>query len=184
MKKEKSKKEKSKKEKNLDKKRRVRSKSMMKADRRLVSAVEVVKNKPYDLRGLTGRDAAFVTNILKGMSKVDAMVLASKAIGVEMTNHTAQVAADKTIQKPEVDSAIVSALEEVGVTDILVAEKMRQGLDAEAATQAGILYPDFRTRLGYIQTILKVKGQLGMDVVNKNQILNYTSFKGDDDAAD
>lgn len=152
-------------------------KKILASEERLDVAMEVVKNVPVDARGLTKRDALFVTNVLKGMSKTEAMMLAGEAIGVQLSPAAANLAANKSIGKPEVDSAIVSAFEEAGITDILVAEKMREGLESTAFTQNGQEHTDYKTRLGYLQTVLKVKGQMGGEIENRNQSINYVSFK-------
>lgn len=155
-------------------------KRMVKAKKAVTRSMKVIKAAAVDVRGLTGRDRLFVTNVLKGMPKTEAMKLAAAAIGMQMTDAGANQAASKTLDKPAVESAIVSALEAAGVTDEKIAKKIDEGLDATAFTQTGIEHDDFKTRLGYIQTVLRVKGQLGADVANQNQVISYTSFKGED----
>ena len=139
--------------------------------------MQVVANVPFDGRGLSQRDAVFVSNVLKGMGKTEAMKLAASAIGVELTDRSAGGLGSKAMQNPKVDSAIVSALRDAGIDDELIARKMKEGLDATAFTQTGIEHDDFKTRHLYIRTILQVKGQIGADVSNQTQVLNYTTFK-------
>lgn len=150
---------------------------MKRSTKKVAVAVEVVKNYPFDARGLSKKDSLFVSNILKGMSKAEAMKLASEAIGVQITDGSASVAASSAMQKPAVESAIVSALAAAGINDELIAEKLKEGLDATAFTQTGQEHTDFKTRHSYIRTIMQVKGQIGADVSNQNNTLNYMSFK-------
>lgn len=159
-------------------------KTKARATRVLAAGLAVQKPQVVDTRGLTKKDAMFVSNYLKGMPKMDAMKLAGKAIGVEMTDGAASTAAAKSLSKPEVESALIDALEQAGVTDVLIAQKLKEGLDATAFTQGGFEHDDYKTRLGYIQTITKLKGQMAPEIAAQQQVLNYTSFKGDEDAND
>jgi len=151
-----------------------------KVSKLLKRSMSVVVNDPKDARGLSVRDQLFVKNVLKGMDRAEAMSLASKAIGTELTEASAKQLGAEAMAKPQVESAIVSALEEAGIDDRLVAEKIREGFDATAYTQTGLEHTDFKTRLLYIQTVLKVKGQMGADVSSQQQVLNYTSFKDEE----
>lgn len=153
---------------------------MKKANEALKKGMSVHTPTVVDPRGLSPRDAAFVTNLLKGMSKVEAMKLASEAIGVDISQERANQLAQNALGRGAVDSAIVAALEKAGIDDELIAKRLRQGLDATAFTQTGFEHTDFKGRLAYIHTILKVKGQIGADVANQQAILNYTTFKDED----
>jgi len=156
--------------------KRMRSERLRKADVEVSRAMRVVSANPKDARGLSTRDRLFVTNMLKGLPQHEAMALASKAIGVELTERSAAVLAGRALEKQEVESAIVSAMTEAGITDQLVAEKLKDGLDATAFTQTGIEHKDFRTILAYVQTVLKVKKQIGPDVAVGQQVVAYQSF--------
>lgn len=160
----------------------VRSKKsrLAKSTKKVEAAVQVVANAPFDARGLSKKEALFVMNVLKGMPRREAMKLATEAIGVEIEDSTARVNADRAMAKPSVNAAIVGALESVGISDELVAQKLRDGLDATAYTQTGLEHVDYKTIHAYIRTVLQVKGQIGADVQNQNNVINYTSFKEDE----
>lgn len=159
----------------------VRSKPIRVDPMKLIDkSLKVVVNTARDARGLSPKDAAFVVNILRGMPKDEALKMASQAMGIQLTDKSLMDQADRALAKPEVITAIDQALQDAGVDDALVAGKLREGLDATAFTQSGYEHDDFRTRLGYIQTILKIRGQMGADVDAKVQTINYTSFKDEE----
>lgn len=158
---------------------------MRKANRAVAESLTVLHNNPKDAGDLSKRDRLFVQNILAGMGKAAAMQLASKALGVELGESGAVVAANKALDNPRVDDALDQALKAVGIDDELIASKLKEGLDATAFTQTGLEHSDFKTRHAYIQTILRVRGQLGAEVANKNQSINYVSFnEGGEDEND
>lgn len=79
-----------------------------------------------------------------------------------------------------IQSAIQEALVEVGLTDMLIAQRLREGVDAthpEKVSKEGVVLvakdqPDFFTRHKYIETTMKAKGSLQQEgtTVKQQQI--------------
>lgn len=136
--------------------------------------------KRFDARGLTPRDAAFVSKKLEGKDNTTAMKEAAAEAGIVVSDRAASLAAAKAMEKGEVISAIESAFIRAGIDDDVIAQTMKNGLSATAYNAGGIEYDDHKTRLQFARTIMQVKKQLGADVQQNTQILNYQSFKDDD----
>lgn len=134
-----------------------------------------------DGRGLKPVEAEVVKNYLSnGGNKAKAARDTLAAAGVSGGE-------DKLVeafQKPEVQRAILVALETEGITDALIAKKIKEGLEATSVkTHEGIVvgeFTDYFARHKYLETALKVRGDMGegMKVVAGN--VQYQSFKSHD----
>lgn len=65
------------------------------------------------------------------------------------------------MQQPLVQSALQQKMDEVGITDQKIAEKINEGLDAltPPKKEGGRRYEDFFTRRLYLDMVLKLKGE-------------------------
>lgn len=83
--------------------------------------------------------------------------------------------------KPEVQKAILIAFDKAGITDDLLAKKIRDGLEATQVKvhegQVVCEVPDFIARHKYVDLSLKVRGDIGEGMTLQNANVQYNSFK-------
>lgn len=124
-----------------------------------------------DARGLKPIEGEIVKEYIKnGGDKTGAV----KSVGLKKNDI-------KVFEKPEVQKAILTAMEKVGITDEVLAQKIKEGLSAtsvkihEGAVVCEV--PDYIARHKYIDTSLKVRGDLGAEMNVQNGNVQYNSFK-------
>lgn len=107
---------------------------------------------------LTQKERIFLKHVAEG----DAITEAAKKGYDVNTNQTAYNIAIKNLKKQK----FIELLDKLGITDRLLVEKMKKGLDADKpiVTKDGLIdYPDYQARLGYVKTILRTKGYTNED---------------------
>ncbi len=131
-----------------------------------------------DANNLAPVEAAIVKNYVKnGGNKGKAIKDAYKDAGLEV----GKVDTKKVFEKPQVQRSIIKALEDAGVDDALIAKKVKEGLDATAVKiHEGVVVcevPDHQARHKFVDTALKIRGDLGEGMNIQNGNVQYNSFK-------
>jgi len=100
--------------------------------------------------GLTRAHRKFVEGLSEGMTQENASVYAgySPSYGKDLARH------------PEVKSLLLQKLEEKGLNEDKIAEKLDEGLDAMAPPRkdGGKLYPDNFVRKQYLDLLCRIRG--------------------------
>ncbi|MBW1975228.1 MAG: terminase small subunit [Deltaproteobacteria bacterium] len=122
----------------------------------------------------TVRQRRFVKAIMEGCSQTDAAIRA----GYKPSNATDT--ASKLIRTNEtVRAMLLSEFEKAGITDRLVAEKMREGLDAMTPPrkEGGSRYEDFFVRKQYLDIYFRLIGAYApekVEMTEKKIVINIT----------
>lgn len=110
---------------------------------------------------LTLKQRKFVDEYLKTGNGVQA---ALAAYGSEdMTYNTAGVIAHENLNKPKIVKTMAQLLDEAGVTDEKIAEKIKEGFEAVSHVVRGdkiARVPDYNARHRYVRTALEVKEKM------------------------
>lgn len=146
-----------------------------------VSLSKALKSKGVateDANNLAPVEAAIVKKFVQnGGNKGKAIKEAYKDAGIKVVEakHT------EVFEKPQVQRSIVKALEDAGVNDALIAKKIKQGLDATAVKihEGSVVceVPDHQARHKFVDTALKIRGDLGEGMSVNNANVQYNSFK-------
>ena len=100
--------------------------------------------------GLTRSHRKFVEGLSEGMSQADASVFAgySQHYGKDLA------------RQPEIKSLLLQKLEEKGLNEDRIADKLDEGLDAMAPPRkdGGKLYPDNFVRKQYLDLLCRIRG--------------------------
>ena len=66
------------------------------------------------------------------------------------------------LREPKIQSALMVEMEKIGIHDEFLAKKLKHGLNSyyPPKKEGGKKYPDFFTRKQYLDSILKVRGDL------------------------
>lgn len=100
--------------------------------------------------GLTRQHRKFVEGLSEGMTQENASVYAgySPSYGKDLARH------------PEVKSLLLQKLEEKGLNEDRIADKIDEGLDAMAPPRkdGGTLYPDNFVRKQYLDLLCRIRG--------------------------
>lgn len=118
-----------------------------------------------DSNGLRPREAAVVAEVLER--------------GVSSDRKASQI-----MEKPAVQRAILAEMEKAGITDKLLARKLRRGMDAtevkffahEGNVTDSREVVDWSTRHKYLETALKVRGDVGEAKGGVPAVVQYVSF--------
>ena len=126
-------------------------------------------------RELTVKERKLVKGIAEGKTKKQA------AIDAKYSPRSAGSIASETLRKPDVQAALVKALDNAGVTDERIAEVITDGLKANRVISARVVHsrphsiedgeqeadertddfvevPDHATRHRFVETVIDVKG--------------------------
>jgi phage terminase small subunit len=109
------------------------------------------------------RQRRFVSELLKGKTQSQAAVAAG---------YKADYASD-LMKLPQVRGFLDKAMVKAGIDDLLIARKLREGLDAKTPPrkEGGKQYPDQFVRKQYIDLICKIRGDYAPD---KSEHINKT----------
>lgn len=85
--------------------------------------------------------------------------------------------ASQLMKQPKMLTALQTAMERAGITDELLASRIREGLDAtRPSSHGGEAHPDFGVRKQYLDQAMKVRGDLkdGQEITHKHITINIT----------
>lgn len=117
------------------------------------------------------RQRRFVSELLKGKNQSQAAVSAG---------YRADYAKD-LMKMPQVKSLLDKAMRDAGIDDLLIARKLREGLDAKAPPrkEGGKQYPDQFVRKQFLDVIFKLRGDYAPErTENVQKTINVTIDKG------
>jgi DNA-binding CsgD family transcriptional regulator len=99
-------------------------------------------------RDLTLKERKLIKGIVAGKSQTQSAVDAGYSV------RSAAALATHTLKKVNVRNALLAAMQKAGITDEALADKMREGMDAQTDKDR----PDHAIRHRFLETALKVRG--------------------------
>jgi hypothetical protein len=142
-------------------------------------ATATKKQPPKKTKPLTPREKRLLAIL------PDAKTLSEALISAGYSEATAKSSADRTIQRVAGKSGIVGALENIGINQEFIAQKHKEGLEADKVISAKIIekgagaadndfieVPDYPVRHKHLDTIHKLRG----DFTEKVEVTGSEGF--------